>query len=372
MAFGSVTNIATNSIIIRLPFPNFSFVFFLISSSFSPPFLLRSSTLILSTYFLRVENLPFLPLKPLKISQFLLLFPPSSKFLPRTSQNFLRIYPPCILLANNPPPSSSFPLQCPSSGLPRPPNVKAAAEGPDGILAGLSEGKVWIDHSTTDYEQTLAFGEEAETRGGHVLEAPITGGLEALKKGQMVVHVGGDQQVADAMRPILDASYNKVFYVGKIGSAMMVKVVSNMLACVHIIAMGEVLMLAKRSGLNLKTFWDAIRVSAGNSFVWETGAPLIFNGCYDPGFTMALQNKDLQLGYDMARKFEVPMDMHQLALSIYRRTQYQLGDEAGCYSPPKTYELALGESLQVQDFKDWTYDNEIYKGSLVVSHNNLD
>lgn len=66
------------------------------------------------------------------------------------------------------------------------------------------------------------------------------------------------------------------------------------------------------------------------------------------------------------------MDMHQLALSIYRRTQYQLGDEAGCYSPPKTYELALGESLQIQDFKDWTYDNEIYKGSLVVSHNNLD
>lgn len=62
---------------------------------------------------------------------------------------------------------------------------------------------------------------------------------------------------------------------------------------------------AKRSGLNLKTFWDAIRVSAGNSFVWETGAPLIFSGSYDPGFTMALQNKDLQLGYDMARKFEV-------------------------------------------------------------------
>lgn len=257
------------------------------------------------------------------------------------------------------------------TGLPRPPNVKAAAEGPDGILAGLSKDKVWIDHSTTDYEQTLAFGEEAAKRGGHVLEAPITGGLEALKKGQMVVHVGGDKQVADAMRPILDASYNEVFYVGEIGSAMMVKVVSNMLACVHIIAMGEVLMLAKRSGLNLKTFWDAIRVSAGNSFVWETGAPLIFNGQYDPGFTMALQNKDLQLGYDMARKFEVPMDMHQLALSIYRRTQYQLGDEAGCYSPPKTYELALGESLQVQDFKDWTYDNEIYKGSLVVSHNNI-
>lgn len=66
------------------------------------------------------------------------------------------------------------------------------------------------------------------------------------------------------------------------------------------------------------------------------------------------------------------MDMHQLALAIYRRTQYQLGDEAGCYSPPRTYELALGESLQTSGFKKWSYDNEIYKDSLTVSHNNID
>ncbi|XP_063888045.1 LOW QUALITY PROTEIN: 2-(hydroxymethyl)glutarate dehydrogenase-like [Scylla paramamosain] len=258
------------------------------------------------------------------------------------------------------------------SGLPRPPNVKAAAEGPDGILAGLTKGKVWIDHSTTDCDQTKEFSLAAAQQGAHVLEAPITGGWRALRKGRMVVHVGGDEEVARAMTPILEASYCKVFYVGEIGTAMMVKVVSNMLACVHVIAMGEVLMLAKRSKLDLRTFWEAIRVSAGNSFVWETAGPLVFKGSYDPGFTMVLQNKDLQLGYDMARKYEVPMDMHQMALAVYRRTQYQLGDEAGCYSPPKTYEMALNESLRAQEFDGWDYNTEIYKGSLVVSHDGLE
>ncbi|KAG7168010.1 3-hydroxyisobutyrate dehydrogenase-like 2 [Homarus americanus] len=179
-----------------------------------------------------------------------------------------------------------------------------------GILAGLSKDKVWIDHSTTDSDQTMVYSEEAQKVGAYVLEAPITGGLASLKKGQMVVHLGGDKRVADAMTPLLNASYSKVFYVGEIGTAMMVKVISNMLACVHIIAMGEVLMLGKRAQLDLKTLWQAIRVSAGNSFVWETGAPLVFTGSYDPGFTMALQNKDLQLGYDMARKYESVHDRH--------------------------------------------------------------
>lgn len=254
------------------------------------------------------------------------------------------------------------------SGLPRPPNVKAAAEGPDGILAGLTKDKVWIDHSTTDYEQTKEYSAAAAQQGAHVLEAPITGGLEALKKGKMVVHVGGDERVTKAVNPILEASFCEIFHVGDIGTAMMVKVVSNMLACVHVVAMGEVLMLAKRSKLDLRTFWDAIRVSAGNSFVWETAGPVIFKGTYDPGFTMVLQNKDLQLGYDMARKYEVPMDMHQMALAVYRRTQYQLGDEAGCYSPPKTYEIAVKESLRVEEFDGWDYDTEIHNGSLAVSH----
>ncbi|XP_042227136.1 2-hydroxy-3-oxopropionate reductase-like isoform X2 [Homarus americanus] len=258
--------------------------------------------------------------------------------------------------------------------LPKPPNVKAVAEGSDGVLTSLTAGKIWIDHSTTEFEQTQVYMKAVHEVGAHMLESPITGGLDALKKGQMIAYVGGDKTIVDAVMPLLDASYIKVFYVGDtVGAAMVIKVVSNMLCCVHVIAMGEALMLGKRANIDLRTFWDGIRLSVGNSFVWETAAPVVFNGGeYDPGFSLSLQNKDLQLGYDMARKYKVPMDMHQMALSIYRKAEYQFGEEAGCYIVPKAIELALGESLQSPGFDTWEYDNVVENGSLITKHVGVD
>ena len=79
------------------------------------------------------------------------------------------------------------------TALPKPPHVKAMFEGPDGLLAGMGEGKVWIDHSTTDYVQNKLFASALDGVGSHLLECPITGGLEALKKGQMAVWVAGNK-----------------------------------------------------------------------------------------------------------------------------------------------------------------------------------
>ena len=87
-------------------------------------------------------------------------------------------------------------------GLPKPPNVKAVFEGPNGLLEGLSEGKIWVDHSTTDYEQMMQFNDLVVAKNAHVVEAPITGGLEALKKGQMTVFLAGDKEVAEQVRII--------------------------------------------------------------------------------------------------------------------------------------------------------------------------
>ena len=132
------------------------------------------------------------------------------------------------------------------SGLPKPMHVKAASEGPDGILSGLSSGKVWVDHSTTDHRQSKGFESAAASAGAAFLEAPITGGMDALRKGQMVAHVGGDRAAFDRVRPVLAASYGTTMYTGEVGSAMLIKVVSNMLCCVQVVAMGEVLMLGNR------------------------------------------------------------------------------------------------------------------------------
>ena len=129
------------------------------------------------------------------------------------------------------------------AGLPKPPHVKAAFEGPDGILAGMGDGKVWVDHSTTDFNQSKGFEEEVAAKGGAFLEAPITGGMDALRQGQMVAFVAGDRAAFDRVKPVLAASYGTTMYTGKVGTAMIPKVVSNMLCCVQVVAMGEVLML---------------------------------------------------------------------------------------------------------------------------------
>lgn len=258
--------------------------------------------------------------------------------------------------------------------LPKPAHVKAVAEGSNGLLAAMTPGKIWVDHSTTEYEQTIGYMAEVEGKGAYMLESPITGGLDALRKGQMVAYVGGKKEVVDAVMPILEASYMKVFYVGAtVGNAMVIKVISNMLCCVHVVAMGEALMLGKRANIDLRTFWEGIRLSVGNSFVWETAAPVVFNGGdYDPGFSLSLQNKDLQLGYDMARKFKVPMALHQQTLSTYRAAEYQFGEEAACYIVPRALELSLNEFLQIPGFAKWEYNNVIQEGSLNVTHEGIE
>merc|ERR1712200_288925 len=126
-------------------------------------------------------------------------------------------------------------------------------------------------------------------------------------KGQMTVLVAGEKQLAEQMRPMLESIYCSGLYTGKMGTALIPKVLSNMLTCVHNLAMGEVFMIAKKAGVDMRTTFDCIRASSGNSFVFETGGPMLMQVTYDPSFSIALQCKDNRLGYQIATKHKVPM-----------------------------------------------------------------
>ena len=140
-------------------------------------------------------------------------------------------------------------------GLPKPPDVLKAATGPDGILEGLKNGGIWIDHSTTDYEQNLMFEDIASKKDAHILECPITGGLEALKKGQMAVWVAGDVEAYKKSKGVLDASYTTVLYTGKLGTAMIPKVLSNMLCAVQVLAMSECFAIGNKIPTSFKDYY---------------------------------------------------------------------------------------------------------------------
>merc|ERR1712154_147934 len=122
-------------------------------------------------------------------------------------------------------------------------------------------------------------------------------------------------------------------------------------------AMGEILMLCKKSNIDLQTVWNAIRYSAGNSFVWETEAPLVMNGTYDPNFSLEFQCKDMNLGNNIANRFGASIELNSVAHKIYEEARIKYGDKGP-------------SSLQIHGvFDKWTYSTDIdQKGSVSVIH----
>lgn len=255
--------------------------------------------------------------------------------------------------------------------LPKPEHVLAAAEGEDGLLAGADSGMAWIDASTTNFRQTRDLAEKAAARGVRMLEGTLTGGVRALRENNMVCLGGGDAETFERWKPTMqDAIGPVVIRCGDAGAGAIAKVVSNMLAFTNMAAAAECLMLAKRAGLDLENFFDAIRASAGNSFAWETVVPHIFNRRYESGFTMDLACKDMHLCYSLGRDLQVPLELHALVEQMMTRARLQYGDREGCYVYPRSLEDAVGASLAVAGWDDWEYKLGFVDGSVVVKHRN--
>jgi 3-hydroxyisobutyrate dehydrogenase len=228
--------------------------------------------------------------------------------------------------------------------------VSLVVSGEQGILAGLKPGGTWIDMSTNDRNETLRLATLAAEKGCQVLEAPVTGGVHKAAAGNITVLVGGDQALYQAHLPALQAMGNPVLYMGPLGSAAMIKVITNMLAFIHLVAAGEALMLAKRGGLELAQAFAAIKASSGNSFVHETESQVILNGSYNIGFTMDLACKDLNFAMQLGRDFGVPLELASLTEQTFIRARSQYGGGAWSSQVVKLLEDALGTDLRAPGF----------------------
>jgi 3-hydroxyisobutyrate dehydrogenase and related beta-hydroxyacid dehydrogenases len=149
----------------------------------------------------------------------------------------------------------------------------------------------------------------AEDKGIATLEAPVTGGVHRAAAGEITVLVGGGEALFRTHLPAFEAMGGEVIHMGPLGSASVIKVITNMLAFINLLGTGEALMLARRGGLDLARAFAAIKASSGNSFVFETEGQLILNGSYDIGFTMDLACKDLGFATKMGRESGVPLDL---------------------------------------------------------------
>jgi 3-hydroxyisobutyrate dehydrogenase len=236
--------------------------------------------------------------------------------------------------------------------LPSPAAVSSILASADGVLAGLSSGGTWIDMSTNDTKEVQRLAILAEAKGISTLEAPVTGGVHKAAAGQITVLVGGQPEVYEEHLPALQAMGNPVIYMGPLGSASVIKVITNMLAFVHLVAAGEGLMLAKQAGLDLAKSFEAIEASSGNSFVHETESQVILSGSYNIGFTLDLACKDLVLAHRLGREFGVPLPLAGLVEQIFINARTQFGGSAWSPMVVKLLEDALETDLRAQGFPE--------------------
>ncbi|MDQ2066961.1 NAD(P)-dependent oxidoreductase [Xinfangfangia sp. CPCC 101601] len=218
------------------------------------------------------------------------------------------------------------------------------------LMTGLKPGATWIENSTLGRDDVLRLAGLARMSGVQMLEAPVTGGVHLAARGEITVLVGGEQGLYDLHRPALQAIGKKLFYMGPLGSAAVIKVITNMLAFIHLVADGEALMLAKRGGLDLKTAWEAIAASSGSSFVHETEGQLILNGSYDVAFSMDLALKDLGFAMGFGREFGVPLNLASLVQQTFITGKATYGGGAQSTQIVKLLEDALGTDLRAEGF----------------------
>jgi 3-hydroxyisobutyrate dehydrogenase len=236
--------------------------------------------------------------------------------------------------------------------LPSPAVSDAVLTGADGVLAGLRAGGTWIEMSTTDRHDILRLAALAAARGIATLESPVTGGVHRAATGEITVLVGGDADLFATHLPALRAMGGKVLHMGALGQASVIKVITNMLAFIHVVAAGEALMLARRGGIDLAQAFAAIRASSGNSFVHETESQVILNGSYNIGFTMDLACKDLGFAHALGREFGVPLELAGMTEQIFRRAQQQYGGGAWSSQVVKLLEDALRTDLRAPGFPE--------------------
>ena len=228
--------------------------------------------------------------------------------------------------------------------------VSSVVSGEQGILAGLQPGGAWIDMSTNERTETLRLSALAAEKGINALESPVTGGVHKAAAGNITVLVGGDAAIYQAHLPALQAMGNPVLYMGQLGNAAIIKVITNMLAFIHLVAAGEALMLAKQGGIDLAQAFEAIKASSGNSFVHETESQVILNGSYNINFTMDLACKDLGFAMQLGRDFGVPLDLAGLTEQTFIRARSQYGGSAWSSQVVKLLEDALGTDLRAPGF----------------------
>ena len=244
------------------------------------------------------------------------------------------------------------------TSLPSPEVSAEVMEAKDGIINGLSENKIWLEMSTTDENEIKRLGKKVIEKKAIPMDGPVSGGCHRAATGNIAIFVGGDRKAFEKILPVLTIMGRKVLHTGELGSASVLKVITNYLASVHLVALGEAWTVARKSNLDLVKTYKGIAISSGNSFVHETESQVILNGSYNINFTMDLVLKDTGLFDSLAKKLNAPLEISPQIVKIFKDGQKKYGSRAWSSMIVKRMEDLNNINFRANGFPDELVDTE--------------
>lgn len=242
--------------------------------------------------------------------------------------------------------------------LPSPAASAAVMEADDGVLAGLSAGMIWAEMSTTDEAEVKRLGAKVEALGASPVDCPVSGGCHRAATGNIAIFAGCEREVFERYLPVLTTLGRRVLHTGPLGSASVLKVLTNYLATANLVSLAEALTTAERAGMDLNTTYEAIKISSGNSFVHETESQVILNGSRDINFTMDLVLKDIGLFDQIATDNDVPLSLSPLLVSLFREAIDTYGPREFSPNIIRRYEEPTGLDIRAPGFPAEMVDDE--------------
>jgi 3-hydroxyisobutyrate dehydrogenase len=242
--------------------------------------------------------------------------------------------------------------------LPSPAASAMVMEAEDGALAGLGTGKIWAEMSTTDKDEVLRLGARVTAVGAEPVDCPVSGGCHRAATGNIAIFAGCERSTFETLLPLLTTMGRRILHTGELGSASVLKVVTNYLATANLLSVCEALVTSKVAGMDLNTTYEAIRISSGNSFVHETESQVILNGSRDISFTMDLVCKDIGLFNEVAQRGGLDLELGSMFQKIFEEGQQKYGPRELSPNIIRRLEEKMGVDVLAPGFPPEMVDNE--------------
>ncbi|WP_170529079.1 NAD(P)-dependent oxidoreductase [Ruegeria arenilitoris] len=226
------------------------------------------------------------------------------------------------------------------------------------MLPEVTHGKIWMEMSTTDEAEVKRLGAMVIERGGAAVDCPVSGGCHRAATGNISIFAGCDRATFERILPFLTTMGRRILHTGDLGTASVLKVLTNYLATANLITCAEALVTAKAAGMDLNTTYEAIKISSGTSFVHETESQVILNGSRDISFTMDLVKKDIGLFQEVADRAGVPLEMNPLMIKIFDDAIARYGARELSPNVVRRLEDATGLSITAPGFPAEMQDDE--------------